>query len=439
MTSTSNAGYTWGLSYDAENRMTYADSAGVQLMYYGYDAQNKRIWSWTGAADTYGNPTGYLVNVYSASGQKLGAYQFSTYYLGYIASTLMTSDQYFGSRRLAVMDQLGSVVKNTPSQAQAYYPWGETKGNTNPQDTWNFATYWQDSTTGLDYANNRYYSNAYGRFMTPDPYTNSGRLTDPQSWNRYAYTRGDPVNRYDPAGMDDSTPTFTDTVWGWGDPFDGFWESMSGANFGAGCAAGYTEACSFAQNGITVSAQGGQGGASGTVQAGMQVATQALQAVATTVFSAQCENFIDNALGSGALEVAQLDAAQTTVQNAAGITTAAGATLFPNNPTLAAQQQATANQLTGISGASLSQLAAVSPTTYAWGQYTGNTVFINNATSWAGWGSGWALYTMLHEMLHVAGLGGDTQIEAAFGILPATVAAVGSTSITIKLASECGQ
>jgi hypothetical protein len=39
--------------------------------------------------------------------------------------------------------------------------------------------------------------------MTPDPYTNSGRLTDPGSWNRYAYTRGDPVSRADPMGTTD--------------------------------------------------------------------------------------------------------------------------------------------------------------------------------------------------------------------------------------------
>jgi len=38
--------------------------------------------------------------------------------------------------------------------------------------------------------------------MTPDPYSNSGRLNDPQSWNRYAYTRGDAVNRFDPKGTD---------------------------------------------------------------------------------------------------------------------------------------------------------------------------------------------------------------------------------------------
>jgi RHS repeat-associated protein len=69
----------------------------------------------------------------------------------------------------------------------------------------NFATYWQDSASGLDYANNRYYSNAYGRFMTPDPYKakggGPGNPRDPQSWNRYTYTSGDPVNRLDPTGL----------------------------------------------------------------------------------------------------------------------------------------------------------------------------------------------------------------------------------------------
>jgi len=59
---------------------------------------------------------------------------------------------------------------------------------------------------GLDYANNRYYSNAYGRFMTPDPYEASGGPAAPQSWNRYAYTRGDPVNRVDPSGEYDVDP-----------------------------------------------------------------------------------------------------------------------------------------------------------------------------------------------------------------------------------------
>ena len=76
--------------------------------------------------------------------------------------TLSTVDEYSGSRRLPRIDQLGSVGM--------YFPWGEDKGSTNPQNTWSYATYWRDSASGLDYANNRYYSNDYGRFITPDRY-----------------------------------------------------------------------------------------------------------------------------------------------------------------------------------------------------------------------------------------------------------------------------
>jgi hypothetical protein len=68
-------------------------------------------------------------------------------------------------------------------------------------------------------ANNRYYSNAYGRFMTPDPYAASGGPSDPQSWNRYAYTRGDPVNRFDPRGTDDSGAGDGGDGDDWGNPF----------------------------------------------------------------------------------------------------------------------------------------------------------------------------------------------------------------------------
>ena len=43
-----------------------------------------------------------------------------------------------------------------------------------------------------------------GRFLSADPYVNSAGPTEPGSWNRYAYTRGDPTNRVDPEGLDDS-------------------------------------------------------------------------------------------------------------------------------------------------------------------------------------------------------------------------------------------
>ncbi len=213
--------YMANAAYDVENRI-YALVGVSPYTSYSYDAQGERIFLWAGTSDSNNNPTSYSVVAYSASGQKLGTYLLipGAYYSGgnYVACidvSVATSDQYFGGRRLAVMDQLGS--------AGTYYPWGEAKGSTNPQDTWSYATYWRDSATGLDYANNRYYSNSYGRFMTPDPYQASGGPADPQSWNRYAYTRGDPVNRLDPSGLQDEGPP-PDGCWVnglWWDPCPG--------------------------------------------------------------------------------------------------------------------------------------------------------------------------------------------------------------------------
>jgi RHS repeat-associated protein len=110
---------------------------------------------------------------------------------------------YFGAKRVATtqngattsywQDRLGS------NRAGTYYPWGEDRGTPAPNDQVKFATYTRDSATLLDYADQRYYGNAQGRFMTPDPST-GGSGSSPETWNKYAYAGGDPVNFNDPRG-----------------------------------------------------------------------------------------------------------------------------------------------------------------------------------------------------------------------------------------------
>jgi RHS repeat-associated protein len=57
----------------------------------------------------------------------------------------------------------------------------------------------RDLETGLDYFGARYYGSALGRFTSPDPL--GGSLLDPQTLNRYAYVRNNPLTLTDPTGM----------------------------------------------------------------------------------------------------------------------------------------------------------------------------------------------------------------------------------------------
>ncbi len=414
-----------GYIYDIENRL----GGGTG---YTYAPNNKRVWRGDGA-------TKDEVTFWSVSGQKLGDYHLTVVSGGSSAQFYATqtgTNYYFGSKLIknaggwVYTDRLGSIGK--------YYPYG-TERPTTANGKEKFATYFRDSETGLDYADQRYESPGTGRFLTADPYRASGGPGAPGSWNRYPYSLGDPINLYDPHGRDACPP---DDPCSDGDE-DGPPDVWQGGGDG-GDAGGISHAPSYEAN--PCPNMYGKFYASCieryylAVSQGLHVARTALAAVSTTVFSAECQSFIDTALGAGSLELVQVLAAQTTVQWAVTVTTAAGATLFPNNPNFAAQTQAIADQRVGVTAATLSAWAQYSPTVSAYGQYMGDTVFINNAgTTWANAGSGWALYTMLHEMLHVAGLGGDAQIEKLFGISPEIVAAQGSSSITYKLMGECGR
>ena len=83
-----------------------------------------------------------------------------------------------------------------------YFPFGQERPSATTNNKEKFATYYRDSETGLDYAQNRYHQPGHARFLTPDPFGGSARAANPGSWNRYAYSGGDPVNNNDPNGLD---------------------------------------------------------------------------------------------------------------------------------------------------------------------------------------------------------------------------------------------
>jgi RHS repeat-associated protein len=191
----SGAGAT--MTYDAANRMTSATEVSGGTEYYGYAPDNKRI--------LRVSPTGAMfITLYGAFGEKLGQYQ-NTSALG--------NNVWFGGQLIGLATPSGMQIVQTDrlgSVLTQFYPYGETLGSggtpsTVGYDSLLFATYTRDSFTGLDYADQRMYASLYGRFNSPDPYqasaSGSSNPRRPQSWNRYSYVLGDPINFYDPQGL----------------------------------------------------------------------------------------------------------------------------------------------------------------------------------------------------------------------------------------------
>jgi RHS repeat-associated protein len=92
----------------------------------------------------------------------------------------------------------------------------------------------RDKATGLDHTWWRKNENKAGRWTSPDPYSGSAELGDPQSFNRYSYVGNDPTNFVDPSGLFMAPPpvvgvvtiTATDTPINW----DLWWRSIWGNN-----------------------------------------------------------------------------------------------------------------------------------------------------------------------------------------------------------------
>jgi RHS repeat-associated protein len=208
---------------------------------------------WTGAAMTYdaaGNLTydGYQSYTYDATGQQVSASLTSltqsydgdglrvkkvestvtTYYLrssvlgGQVVCELNNSGGwnrgyvYLGGQLLAVQyagvnwvhqDPVTKSQRITNSSGAVTStidldPWGGETARSSSQafQPHRYTTYERDANGG-DEAMMRRYTGKWHRFTQPDPYDGSYDLSDPQSFNRYAYVQNDPVNFVDPTGL----------------------------------------------------------------------------------------------------------------------------------------------------------------------------------------------------------------------------------------------
>jgi len=189
------------LSYDLDNRLSsWTGPGGVEQ--YGYLADNKRVWKKapSGAETVY---------FYGAGGQKLITYTVQASPFALISPS---ENVYFGGKLIrangisVVHDRLGSVVARGCADCGTvtkhdYLPYGEEMGSSTAGNVDKFGTYHRDATTGLDYADQRYFAGLSGRFLTADDSGLNESLTVSASWNQYSYVMGDPINFTDPEGL----------------------------------------------------------------------------------------------------------------------------------------------------------------------------------------------------------------------------------------------
>jgi hypothetical protein len=256
--------------------------------------------------------------------------------------------------------------------------------------------------------------------MTPDPYHGNGggpgNPRDPQSWNRYAYTRGDPVNRVDPSGFGDEPPCTADfCVTGTGtleeDDEDGLPNPSA-----------LTGAQGYGWAGIIFPTSGGSYIASvfqwidarATADA---AAAKVAQISGDNLWSAGCEKD----LGAVGVTNAQLEQAAQNVNFQNG---------YNNNTLVSSLYPSPANS--SISPTLTVGQQFQNPTVNAEASLVSDTVFLS-----PGYFSSVSVYlasgTIMHELLHTITGQTDQTLESDLGI----TAPNGSVAITIKLLGDC--
>lgn len=185
-------------TYDAENKQIEVESSSeVIIGTYYFDGDGKRVKKIVPG-------TGEVTVFVNDAGGKLVA-EYSTIIETQEPRVQYLTNDHLGSPRVNT-DQNGLVVSRTD-----YMPYGEEivgLGNRTINENYvaddvrqGFTGYENDGETGLDFAQARMYRSGLGRFTGSDPLHSSGRIENPQTWNRFIYVLGNPLKYSDPLGL----------------------------------------------------------------------------------------------------------------------------------------------------------------------------------------------------------------------------------------------
>ena len=205
---TNDGSHSYG--FDAESKVKSVDSTTA----YTYDGEAKRVRKLVGENTRF---------IYGIGGQLVAEYDGSSGNLKkeYLSGGITVEPTAVNSNgtQYGTGDHLGSprVITNSSGSVVSrhdYMPFGEELGasvggrttgmgfsGSGDNNRKKFTGYERDTETGLDFAQARFYGSTQGRFTSPDPFSASAIIADPQTFNRYAYCRNNPVNSTDPTGM----------------------------------------------------------------------------------------------------------------------------------------------------------------------------------------------------------------------------------------------
>ncbi|HKV38213.1 MAG TPA: RHS repeat-associated core domain-containing protein [Blastocatellia bacterium] len=178
-------------------------SAAGAAAQYGYDFNNRRVKKVVGSSISHfvWQDNRVLAEHDGASGANVADYILRG--ASAIAKVAGGTTVYLANDRVSqrlALDASGNILG-----VMGTLPFGEDFAESGSQEKHHFTSYERDAETGTDYAVNRQYLPATGRFIRVDPLGSSADPSSPQSWNRYGYSAGDPVNQVDPLGLMRST------------------------------------------------------------------------------------------------------------------------------------------------------------------------------------------------------------------------------------------
>ena len=170
-----------------------------QTAQYVYNALGQRVQATVG-----GTVTGYLFN---SAGQRVsewngtlelkGKYYWGARPVAYYAggATHFEQQDWLGTERMR------TTYNGTVEGTFTSLPFGDGQATSGADtDANHYAQLDHDWETGTDHAQFRQYSEAQGRWLSPDSYSGSYNMSNPQSFNRYIYAGNNPLAAVDPTG-----------------------------------------------------------------------------------------------------------------------------------------------------------------------------------------------------------------------------------------------